>query len=202
MDVLPWLTWPGPWDLPSLANGVAEHLRKRYPGPVLVCGHSTGGAVALQLAVTEPDLIAGLVLVNTGPHMNGHGDVDGILRQVREGWGDDLRAAVLDRSFATPLEPTERGRMLAWSGTVRQEAVHEVLASQRSLDFTAALGRIAAPTIVLHGELDRARSVAEARELAVGIPSARLRLVTAGHTPVYEASEEAAAAVRELLPYC
>jgi pimeloyl-ACP methyl ester carboxylesterase len=122
---------------PSLANSVAEHLRQRYPGPVLVCGHSTGGAVALQLAVTEPDLVAGLVLVNTGR-------------------GDDLRAAVLDRSCATPLDPTERARMLVWSGTVRQEAVREVLASQRSLDFTAVLGRIAAPTIVLHGELDRA----------------------------------------------
>jgi pimeloyl-ACP methyl ester carboxylesterase len=89
--------------------------------------------------------------------------------------------------------------MLAWSTSVRQQAVHDVLASQRSLDPTPALGRIAAPTIVLHGELDRARSVAEAPELAAGIPGARLRLVTAGHTPVHEAPDEAAAAVRDLL---
>jgi pimeloyl-ACP methyl ester carboxylesterase len=89
--------------------------------------------------------------------------------------------------------------MLAWSASVRQQAVHDVLASQRSLDFTPALGRIAAATIVLHGELDRARSVREARALVSGIPGARLRLVRAGHTPVYEAPDQAAAAVRELL---
>ncbi|MCU1668896.1 MAG: alpha/beta hydrolase [Blastococcus sp.] len=202
VDAFPWLTGPGPWDVPSLADGVGDHVRQRYARQVLLCGHSTGGAIALQLAVTEPDLVAGLLLVDTGPHMNGHGDVDDILRRVREEWGDELRAAVLDRSFATPLAPADRTRMLAWATTVRQQAVYDVLASQRSLDFTAVLGRIAAPTVVLHGELDRARSVAEAYELAAGIPHAQLRLVTAGHTPVYETPEEAASAVRELLRYC
>jgi hypothetical protein len=150
------------------------------------------------LAVTQPDLVAGLLLVGTGPHMNRHRDVDGILRRVRLEWGNELRAAVLDRSFATPLDPAEPARMLESSTTVRQQAVHDVLASQRSLDFTSTLNRIAAPTVVLHDELDRARSVVEARELAFGIPGAHLRLVTPGHTQVYKA----AADVRELLRCC
>jgi hypothetical protein len=29
MDALPWLTGPGPWDLPSLANSVAAHPTER-----------------------------------------------------------------------------------------------------------------------------------------------------------------------------
>jgi pimeloyl-ACP methyl ester carboxylesterase len=73
---------PGPWDIPSLADGVAEHVRRRHGRPVLVCGHSTGGAIALQLALTAPDLVAGALLVDTGAHMTGHGDVETILRRV------------------------------------------------------------------------------------------------------------------------
>ena len=199
VDALSWLTGPGPWDIPSLADAVGHHVRQRHRGPVLLCGHSTGGTIALQVAAARPELVAGLLLVDTGPHMRAHGDVDRILRRVRDEWGADLRAAVLDRSFATPLDPAERSSMLHWSAGVRQQAVHDVLTSQRTSDLTGALGRIAVPTVVLHGELDQARPVADARALAAAIPGARLRLVNAGHTPVYEAPHAAADAVRELL---
>ena len=110
VDVVPfsWLTQPGPWDIPSVAERVAGHIAENWPRPVIVCGHSTGGAIALQLAVRHPELVAGLVLVDTGAHMRGHGDVDAILRQVKDNWGEDLRAAVLDRSFRDPLDDQAR----------------------------------------------------------------------------------------------
>ena len=56
-----------------------------------MCGHSTGGAIALQLAIRHPDVVAGLVLVDTGAHMRGHGDVDATLERIRTGWGEELR---------------------------------------------------------------------------------------------------------------
>jgi len=51
VDPVSWLTEPGPGDIPSIAERVADHISSRWPAPVLVCGHSTGGAIALQLAV-------------------------------------------------------------------------------------------------------------------------------------------------------
>jgi pimeloyl-ACP methyl ester carboxylesterase len=199
LDVRAWLTGPGPWDVPSVAAGLAGYLRRRYARPVLVCGHSTGGTIALQLAVSAPETVAGLLLVNTGAHMHEHGDVETILARVREEWGPDLRAAVLDRSFDGELEGSTRARMLAWSEAVPQQAVYDVLASQHGLDLTPQLGEITVPTVVLHGRRDRARSIAAAHELAAAIPSARLRLAPAGHTPVYETPHMAASAVAELL---
>src|ERR1700750_1245057 len=68
VDPVSWLTEPGPWDIPSVAARVARHVQDRWRGPVLVCGHSTGGAIALQLAVRHPELVAGLVLADTGAH--------------------------------------------------------------------------------------------------------------------------------------
>src|ERR1700759_4821895 len=97
VDPVSWLTQPGPWDISTVAERVADHISQRWKSPVLVCGHSTGGAIALQLAISHPAAVAGLVLVDTGAHMRGHGDVDATLERIRTGWGEERRAARRDR---------------------------------------------------------------------------------------------------------
>src|ERR1700761_5985850 len=121
-----WLTEPGPWDIPAVAGRVAAGIEARWGHPVLVCGHSTGGAIALQLAVSHPETVAGLVLVDTGAHMKGHGDVGAILDRIRTGWGGELCAAVLDRSFERPLDPVARNRLVRWAVACDPRAVHDV----------------------------------------------------------------------------
>ena len=200
VDPVSWLTEPGPWDIPSIAERVADHINDRWHRPVLVCGHSTGGAIALQLTIRHPDAVAGLVLVDTGAHMHGHGDVDAILERIRTDWGEQLRAAVLDRSFLEPLAPQVRKEFLAWAAAVDQQAVYDVLASQRDLDLTSELRNITQPAVVVHGQHDRARPPEQGRELAASLPDAEFRLIeNAGHTPVYETPEVVAGAVRNVL---
>ena len=194
-----WLTEPGPWDIRAVAGRLAARIEARWGHPVMVCGHSTGGAIALQLAVSHPGMVAALVLVDTGAHMKGHGDVSAILDRIRTGWGDELCAAVLDRSFERPLDPGARNRLVRWAVACDPQAVHDVLASQRDLDLTGALAGITAPAIVVHGRHDRARAPEQGRELAAGLPDAEFRLAEAGHTPVYETPGLVAAAVRDLL---
>jgi 3-oxoadipate enol-lactonase len=199
VDPVSWLTGPGPWDIPAVAARVADHIGRRWGRPVLVCGHSTGGAIALQLAARQPGTVLGLVLADTGAHMRGHGDVGAILDRIRTGWGEELRAAVLDRSFAGPLPPADRARFLAWAATVDPRAAYDVLASQRDLDLTGALGGIDVPVVVVHGRHDRARPPEQGRELARALPDAEFRLADSGHTPVWEAPDVVAAAVRDVL---
>ena len=201
VDVVPfsWLTQPGPWDIPSVAERVAGYLAENWSGPVIVCGHSTGGMIALQLAVRHPALVGGLVLVDTGAHMHGHGDVDAILQRVKDNWGEDLRAAVLDRSFRDPLDEQARAGFLAWAAAASQQATYDVLASQRGLDLTGELAGVTQPAIVVHGRYDPARPPEHGRELASSLPNAEFRLVETGHSPVYEAPAAVAAAVRDVL---
>jgi 3-oxoadipate enol-lactonase len=194
-----WLTQPGPWDIPAVAERVAGHIEDNWQRPVLVCGHSTGGAIALQLAVRHPDLVAGLVLADTGAHMRGHGDVDAILRSLRDNWGEELRAAVLDRSFHQPLDDEARAGFLGWAAAVSQQAAYDVLASQRDLDLTGTLASVRRPAIVIHGRYDRARPSEQGRELAAALPNAEFRLVETGHTPLYEDPAAVASAVRDVL---
>ena len=131
--------------------------------------------------------------------MHGHGDVDAILRRIKEEWGEELRAAVLDRSFHLPLDGRVRAEFLQWAASLRQEAVYDVLASQRDLDLTGRLVAVRQPVIVVHGRHDRARPPRQGLELARSLPNAEFRLVEAGHTPVYETPGAVADAVRVLL---
>lgn len=202
VDARPWLTESAPWDIPAIAARQVEHLTRSHSDPVLLCGHSTGGAIALQLALTRPDLVAGLVLVDTGAHMRGHGDVDAILRRVRGEWGEALHAALLDRSFHQPPDPDVRAELLRWAAQVDPRAAHDVLASQRDLDLSDRLTELTMPTIVVHGIHDLARSVADAEALTAAIPGASLRLLETGHTPPYEAPDEFAAIIRGLADEC
>jgi pimeloyl-ACP methyl ester carboxylesterase len=131
--------------------------------------------------------------------MRGHGDVDGILQTISQAWGPELHAAVLDRSFASPLPVELRDDLLAYAARVPQEAALEVLTSQRDLDLTPELASIRCPVEVLHGVRDRARSVADARYLVEHLPAAELTTVDTGHTPVFEDVPATVAALKSLM---
>jgi pimeloyl-ACP methyl ester carboxylesterase len=195
LDAADWLTAPGPWTVPA----VAERLAGGLEAPVVVLGHSTGGAIALQLAVSRPDLVAGLVLVGTGAHTRGHGDVDAIIDRVDRDWGPELHDAILRRSFATPVSDGFGETLRAYAARVPRHAVLEVLRSQRDLDLSGDLAALPMPAVVVHGTQDPTRPVALARELADGLPDAELRVVEAGHTPVHETPDEVAAAVLDVV---
>ncbi|GAB3562028.1 hypothetical protein GCM10027445_01840 [Amycolatopsis endophytica] len=199
VDAVDWMGGPGPWRIGDVADFVAARIEQRHGGPVLVAGHSTGGAIALALAAARPDLVSGLLLANTGAHMRGHGDVDRILGTIANGWGPRLHAAVLDRSFAEPVPAEVRDVLLAYAAGVPRAAALEVLRSQRDEDLTPLLPGITCPVTLLHGVHDRARTVADAETIAAGLPDCDLRTLHTGHTPVWEDAPATADAVRDLL---
>ena len=78
-------SWAAPWTLDANVAALAELLDGEAEAPVLVVGHSFGGAVALNLAAARPDLVASLVLLDPAVGLDG-------------GWMRDIA----DDMFASP----------------------------------------------------------------------------------------------------
>jgi pimeloyl-ACP methyl ester carboxylesterase len=195
IDAVSWMTSPGPWDIPAVAAWVADRIRSDGATPVTLVGHSTGGAIALQLVLDHPELVDRLVLIDSGANMHGHGDVDAIIGRMGDEWGPELFGMILDRSFARPLAPSQRADFLAYAEQVDPQAAHQILVSQRALDFAPRLEEIVCPVVVIHGRLDPTRSTGQAERFASAFTAAELHLLECGHSPMFELPEAVASIV-------
>jgi pimeloyl-ACP methyl ester carboxylesterase len=198
LRALSWMTDASVWTIPELAQWVAGYIRSNIGSPVLVAGHSTGGAIALQLALAEPELVQGLMLINSGPNMKEHGDVESLIATLETSNASDVAAEITDRSFHYPPTSRDREQLLDYARGVPARVVLEVLRSQHALDFGPSLGRIRQPASIVHGRYDAVRAVEQAKALTRAFADAALHVVDAGHSPMYEAPVAMAAIVRDL----
>jgi lipase len=64
-------SWAAPWTLDANVLAFAKLLDDEADGPVLVVGHSFGGAIALALAAARPDKVAALLLLDPAIGLDG-----------------------------------------------------------------------------------------------------------------------------------
>ncbi|WP_237571739.1 alpha/beta hydrolase [Mycolicibacterium lacusdiani] len=64
-------SWDAPWTIEANVAALAALLDAEGGAPVVVVGHSFGGAVALNLAAARPDLIGSLVLLDPAVGLDG-----------------------------------------------------------------------------------------------------------------------------------
>jgi 3-oxoadipate enol-lactonase len=176
---------------------VARALVERGGEPVILVGHSSGGVLALLLALAVPDHVAGILTINTGANTRGHGDVDapkrfdgGIRRPEAERF--------LTRCFATPLGKHRFGRLVSYALAADPLDVVAAMTSQRQLDVAPELGRIARPVAALHGTRDLVRGRRHAEEIANGVQDGTLEYVACGHTAPVERPEVVSRAIGRL----
>ena len=64
-------SYAAPWTIDANVAALATCVENEAEGPVVVVGHSFGGAVALHLAAQCPDLVSGVVLLDPAVAMDG-----------------------------------------------------------------------------------------------------------------------------------
>jgi 3-oxoadipate enol-lactonase len=179
----------------DLADDVAGWLRAIESPPAHVVGHSLGGLVAQELAISHRELVKGLVLAST------HSGADAWRKSVIESWvllkqklsGGEFATAVLPWLVGAPFfrqaDQIEGLIQFAERNPWPQDA--EAFARQATAAIEHGtknrLGAIAVPTLVLSGELDLLCPPRVAAELAERIPGASLVVVPGvGHMPHVE----------------
>jgi pimeloyl-ACP methyl ester carboxylesterase len=188
----------------SSAADVAELLEALSLGPVAVVGASLGGLVALDLALSRPELVSSLVIADAPlPDHEWSAAFRGFAAAedaaLEDGRLDDavevnLRMWV-DGAGREPadVDPEVRRRVSEMQRRAFELQVPVADAADDELlteDLGERLGEVAVPTLVVTGELDVEDMQRIADRLAAEIPSARRRRIAgAAHLPSLERPE-------------
>jgi pimeloyl-ACP methyl ester carboxylesterase len=157
-------------------------------------GNSLGGAIAIRFAATHPERVARLFLLGSAGL---HGEAPALLEPASREVARELIEVVSGPGRRTPR--------FVLDDVVRQARDPARRAALRSghaepVDVTADLPRIAAPTTIVWGELDRLIPLENGVRLRDGIAGSELIVLPGvGHVPQVQAPKRVVAIVRERL---
>ena len=193
---------PDAMSVEATADALAALLAARDAVPAHVVGYSLGARVALRLAVTHPEVVDRLVLESPSAGLPSDAE-----RAARRATDEALAARLEADGIERFVDEWERNPVFAGAGPPdrdRAARVREMRLGNDAAGLAASLRHagqgameplfdrlltIAAPTLVIAGELD-AIGRPRAELVAALIPDARLAVVDgAGHAPHDERPE-------------
>jgi pimeloyl-ACP methyl ester carboxylesterase len=189
------LDWPGHGDSPApsqppsaalYADVLADVVAALDLPPAAFVGNSVGGFAAARLAITDPQRVSRLVLVNTGGFTAN--PVIGFFCRVLG--TPSVMKRVLPRSIRSYMKATSdndhavQERALARAHT--REGVDLAAALWRSFaapehNLLPYAERIAAPCLIIWGSKDTVALLRFGRATAAAIPGSRLEVLPTGH---------------------
>jgi pimeloyl-ACP methyl ester carboxylesterase len=190
--------WPGHGESPPgrgpatamrLADVAEELVAQLAPDGAIVVGNSVGGFAAGRLAVRSPELVRGLVLVDSGGFLGRPPQVRAFCAlMARPRFLRAIYPRFAERYMRPRNEAERRVRDVGIATTRRDPGLRAVSELWRSFaspehDLRAEAGSIAAPTLVVWGKHDPVIPLKVGRKIAATIPSARLEVFDSGHAP-------------------
>ncbi len=197
-----------PFTIRHLADDAVALLDALGLERVHVCGISMGGMVAQEIAINAPERVRTLTLGCTycgGPDATFASEQD--MRFLAEALTSGDRERALRAMFAINVSPTYADDPAHWQEFVERASATPTPQAFIQLQMQAIighdahdrLGEITAPTLVVHGTLDRMLPAGNAQVIADLIPGARLELLEdIGHCFFWEAPDRSAALIRDL----
>jgi pimeloyl-ACP methyl ester carboxylesterase len=205
------------------AHGRSEHRRAEYDQWDLMEDHialldhlgieravwggvSQGGFQSIRAALKHPELVAGLILIDSqaGPEDENRAPMFEASAQVAAefGWNEDLLGVATTFLFGESAGDDLKQHWIdRWMAQDTSDAVELMQAVTRRDAVIDRLGEITVPAIVIHGEEDFAIEVEKARAMADGL-GGEVEFVTvpgAGHSSTIERPDVVTRAVERFL---
>lgn len=176
---------------PALVEDLVALMDRLEIASAVLVGHSMGGKVAMQLALTAPERVAGLVVVDMAPISYAHNF--NLVLQAFDAVNLDVvrNRADADRAMASLVpEPGVRAFLLqnlvkgpdGWGWRLNLAALRDAQGAILAFPLHASTSAFTGPTVFIHGELSDYVKPAYEAEIARLFPRAALcRVAGAGH---------------------
>ena len=171
----------GAYSIEMLADDAAGLIDYLKISPAHFCGLSKGGMVGQMMGVRHADKVLSLTIADSAAHMPAKDVWEQRIATVRDGGMEAVVDGTIDRWFTQlgqerlPEEVDKvREMILSTPPTGFISCGQAIMA----MDMRPTNPKIAAPTLVLCGEEDKGTTPEQAREIADGIPSAVLQLIS------------------------
>ena len=190
-----------PWSDDHSYAAMAADLAEVAPQPFDIVGHSMGGKAAMVLALTQPDAVRRLVVVDIAPVAYGHTQMD-LIDAMRDA---DLSGATRRSEVDLDVhDPGARAFLLQSCDVTegRWRLNLDVLAEQMDdiVGWPGIEERFEGPALFLRGETSDYVSDAHLPEIERLFPAARIETIAgAGHWVHAERPREVEAAIRRFL---
>lgn len=197
----------GPYSMKMFSDDIAGLLDYlNINQPVVICGLSMGGYIALDFYRRYPDMVAGLILAATraaADSEEGKAGRDKAIAAVEAEGTDFIISGMLPKLMAP--DSYEDDELVDFvqeimEGTSVEGVIGALQAMRDRPDSTPTLGKIKVPTLIIHGEQDQIVPIAEAEAMYRAIEEAEMVIVeNAGHLPNLEQPEVFNDAVADFL---
>ncbi len=198
-------TDPGGLSAPLFADALEDLVDHLGADKVVLIGNSVGGFAAARLAINRPDLVAGLVLVQTG----GFVPMNTALRLACRALGKPAifraLAPLFLRAYLQPQTSSD-DLIAARVATIERTAAgrRHGAALWRSFatpdhDLRPHAARLSTPTLIVWGRRDRTSPLFVGRATHAALPGSQFAVMDTGHVPFSSAPEEFLALVEPFL---
>jgi pimeloyl-ACP methyl ester carboxylesterase len=191
---------------PALSRALQASLAQRGLAQVDLLGHSIGGMLAQDFALTFPGMVRRLILYATTPAFGGRDPSFAeafLAARLGPLEGHSMAEAapqMLAGMFGPEADPAALPRAIAAQAAVPEAAYRATLRCLTTFDRRADLPRLPAGTTLIAGAQDQAAPLKTMRRMAEAMPQARLCVVEqAGHLLHLERPDTFAALVRQAL---
>lgn len=179
-------------DLPAMARA----LLAEFAGPLVLVGSSMGGMLALHAHRQAPQRVAGLALLSS----TARADTPELIRlrsdaivEFQQGRAEGVLRANAMFAFH-PAHAEDRERVDDYVSQILRIGAGQLIAQNRAVmaraDMRPWLADIRCPLLVACGDGDLLTPLEHSREIAQGVPHARLEVVPdAGHLMTWEQPE-------------
>ncbi|WP_406637658.1 alpha/beta fold hydrolase [Amycolatopsis sp. WGS_07] len=187
-----------PYRMADLADDCAALIRGLGYERAHVFGASYGGAIALQVGISRPEVVRTLTVGTAIPRFSAApASAQDLTRASEDRAAKMLDAVLSGKGQQSPELLAEARRILLHRPA---EADKRRMDAIREFDVLGRLGEITAPTLLIYGGDDPLGKVEYGQQIAEAIPGARLEVIPGmRHGITLEAKHEVAALLRDFI---